>query len=120
MSTLVCDRHGTTIRGRLLGLYPALVQDGVRYSAYKRLCWDCMHQTLVDHKKDWKDAAMLNGDEDAHACHSCGEVQDSIGKLSRFYVTAYPDSKQRRDYEAYYCPECADLTKSEFDLRVRS
>ncbi len=118
MSTLPCDCHGHTVRGRLLGAYPVLVKDGVRFASKKRLCEDGIHELLTRHKSDWRDSFFLDGTNEQCACYSCGSIAESLHSLRRFYCTVYVDHKSRRDYSAYYCDECAELISEELVLHA--
>jgi hypothetical protein len=116
MATLPCDAHGGIARGRLCTAYPALLQDGNRKSAKRRLCMDCMHDLLVMHATDWQDQVLKLEQDAGTTCTRCGEVYVGNGQLSRFFCTAYIDGKTRRDYFALYCDSCAQFVAEELSL----
>jgi len=116
MASVPCDGHGSIVRGRLCGAYPALVQDGRRTAKYKRFCVDCMHELLVRHKADWIDTVLTaRPDDEPTRCTNCGIVAEN-GALSRFFCTTYLDGKARRDFWALYCPTCTRAVAEEFEL----
>lgn len=120
MSRLPCDRHGTLSRGRLLGFYPAVMENGVRKSAYKRYCLDCMSNVLGAHKTDWTPRNPLGNTDLEPGCNSCRAEFSDPEQIRYFYATAWIRSDSRVDYEAQYCKDCADMLIHEFDMKVRN
>jgi ribosomal protein S27AE len=118
MGQLACDGHGSSRAGRLYGVYPAVLRDGKRFHGYRRFCRDCMRDLLARHSKDWHDPYATSPEQSETACSFCDLVVSNGAQLQPFWVTLYPDGKNRRDYDAQYCPACADGVISEFELHV--
>jgi len=119
MPKMPCDADGRMSRDRLAGCYPTLYVDGKRWQSYRRLCLDHMSELLGSHRRDWTDSAFDGSLEQEPACTGCGVVVQEIAALHPFYCTAYPDGKERRDFRAFYCVDCAELIKRELHLNVK-
>jgi hypothetical protein len=120
MSVLPCDQHGSIVPGKLLGLYPAMFSRQVRYTSYRRLCYDCMQTLLSAHNKDWVEKntdtqAMLNG-----GCSSCHAELTTPDQINQFWCTAYVRTDVRKDYQAQYCDDCAHMLQDQLKLKVHN
>lgn len=116
MATLPCDRHRSPQPGRLCGAYLALLTDGKRLGKYRRLCVNCCQDVLMAHATDWLDNALKRDQDLLSNCTACGLVVNGNGSLARFYATVYPNGRDRRDYTAAYCRECASKIATEFEI----
>lgn len=118
MSLVPCDRHGTTVVGRVVGTYPTVVFDGARYSRRLRLCDACLEQLLDAHVSDWDDVSVAqHGRIDGH-CYKCDTNGLSPKDLQTFWFTAYVKGKYRRDYRAWYCRSCAQTMIDTLELEA--
>ena len=118
MPSLVCARGAHVVNGRPSNFYPALLCDGQKYQAKRAFCSEHCHDMLADHKTDWHDRSVRNGQTPDGTCYGCGLVLETNAQLSRFYLTAYVDGKFRRDFEAHYCPACTAKIVEEFEFDV--
>jgi len=118
MSVLPCDGCGHVVHGRLLGFYPAMLHNGTRTQNKLRLCGECLVGKLSQHRDDWRDSTMLQRNDPKPHCYSCQHETDDVTEYSRFFLTAYVAKDQRRDYQAYYCRDCAAMVSGELKLHV--
>lgn len=118
MASMPCDVHHAPQPGRLCGIYPTLVTNGTRKSKYVRMCIPCSTDLLARHARDWVDHALRRELNAGLTCTSCGLVVEQTDKLFPFYATCYLNGKDRRDYTAMYCADCALKTAQEFELDV--
>src|SRR5262245_28586964 len=118
MPSAPCARGGHVYSGRPSNFYPALLCDGKRYQVKRNFCSDHAHEVMLDHKTDWHDRSVRNGQTPNGTCYGCGLVLESFSQLARFFLTAYIDGKFRRDFEAQYCPACTAKVVEEFEFDV--
>ncbi len=117
MSVLPCDQHGSIVRGKLLGAYPSMMSRQVRYTSYRRLCYDCMQNLLSAHSRDWVARNPTAQTQLPPGCSSCHAEISHPDEINQFWITAYVRTDTRMDFEAQYCDDCAHMLQEQLQLK---
>jgi hypothetical protein len=113
---LSCERQAQFHGGRIHGFYATLLDDGKRFTTYKKYCANCLMELVKEHHSDWLPGLAAFRVEQHTQCTSCSMEVQKERDLKPLYITFFTENRQKVSYYGFYCEGCADVARNIFDL----